>query len=182
MSATILPAFVGAYTAPIEFEHSAADAATAVIWNLRGPVSNLAYIKSIRGVVCFDGTAAAATTLRYGFYRGAGAASPTGGTAITPQKKQSGYPNSTLVDLQSGAVLTTAGITYGANAFAVAAVPVSISNGVARFDFQFDKTLEVDSALVIGPDEHLGILLQTSAVIGLGIYGMVEWDERTPPS
>jgi hypothetical protein len=177
MVPSVLPPIRGTYTAPIEFRHTAADVAGTVIWNLRGSAAD-AGIKSIRGVVCFDGTPAAATTLRYGFYRGTGAASPTGGTAIVPQKKLSTYPASALVDLQQG-VLTTTGITYANNALAVIALQVA-SNGQVGFNFEFKYDVnDVNSDYVFGPDEHLGILVEThAAIVGLGVYGMVEWDER----
>jgi hypothetical protein len=176
----VLPDLVGAYTASIEFRHAAADVAGTAVWNLRGPatVGSAAYIKSIRGVLCFDGTPAPATTLHYGFFRGTGAASPTGGVAIVPTKKVSTYPASTLADLQQG-VLDTTGITYATSPLAVVALQVA-TNGQVEFDLEFKYDVnDTNSEYVFGPDEHLGILVETTnAVVGFGIYGLVEFDER----
>src|SRR2546428_294770 len=72
-------------------------------------------------------TAGASGTLRYGLYRGTGTASPTGGTANTLTKKNSTHPTPTVADVRfdlTGAGLTTAGITYEADAFHVIALPV----------------------------------------------------------
>jgi hypothetical protein len=174
----LLPVVSGAYAAPVEFRHTAADVAGSTIWDWRGPAALSAFLKSIAGIISFDGTAVAATTLRYGFYRGAGAASPTGGTTLTAVKKKSTYAASSLVALQGNGVLTTTGITYDANPFAVIAVPIPVTGQAIRFNFHWDNAMELDSAFVFAANEHLAIRLEVAAAIGLTLTGSLEWDER----
>lgn len=174
----LLPIVSGAYTAPIEQRHTAADAAGSTVWNLQGPPSLKAYLRAIHGIIAFDGTATSATTLRFGFYRGAGSSSPTGGIALTAEKKSSTMPASTVASLRGNGILTTTGIIYDSNAFAVVAIPASPTGGSARFNLRFEQPEELDSAFMFGTNEHFAIRLQVAAVIGFGMYGMVEWDER----
>ena len=174
----LLPVVAGSYAAPIEQRHTAADAAGSTVWDLRGPTSLKAYIRAIHGIIVFDGTATAATTMRFGFYRGAGAASPTGGTSLTPEKKTSTMPASTVAALQGNGILTTTGIAYDANAFAVVGLAASPTGGSVRFNMRFEQAQELDSAFSFAANEHFAIRLNTAAIIGLGLYGYCEWDER----
>lgn len=178
----LLPVATGEYAAKIEIRQTSAAAAGVTVWNMRGPPSLKAYVKRIYGSVVFDGVGAAGSTLRYGFYRGAGAASPTLGATILASKKLSTFQAATVADLRSdltGVGLTTTGITYDADPFMVVAVPISLTNGNARFDFWVERPFQLDSPYVLAASDHLAIRLQTvAAVIGLGIYGVVEWSER----
>lgn len=188
------PVATGSYLSSIEVRHTSAAAAGVTVWNFRGPPTLKAYIRRLWGTMTFDGTAVAASgTLRYGLYLGTGAASASGGAARPGQKKLSTYPTSTATDVRgdiTGVGLTTAGITYVTDPIAVLGLPVislqvavpatSATQGVSReVDIQFKQPGEADSPLVIGPNEHLALRLQTvAAIIGLGFTGYVEWDER----
>lgn len=174
----LLPVVAGSYAVGIEQRHTAADAAGSAVFNLRGPPTLKAYLRAIHGIICFDGTAVSATTLRYGFYRGVGAVSPTGGTVLAAIKKNTTYPTSTVTDLRGNGVLTTTGITYDPNQFSTVAVPASPTGGVVRFNLRFEQPQELDSAFVFGANEHLAVRLEVAAVIGFGLYAMCEWDER----
>jgi hypothetical protein len=191
----LYPKPTGSYITKIETRCTGAPAAGQTIWNMRGPPTLKAYIRNIRGTICFDGTALAASgTLRLGLYRGTSAAvSPTGGTANTISKKDSTMGASTVADCRfdlTGAGLTTTGITYEADAFHVISLPVislqvaapatSASAGaVAVFDLDFHTSGEPSSDVVIAASEHLAIRIQTVAgIIGFGIGGSVSWDER----
>lgn len=172
----------GEYIAPVEVRQTSTAAAGQTVWNLRGPTALKAYIKRLFLTVVFDGTAAAATTLRYGVYRGSGAASPTGGTALTPEKKLSTFATSTTSDVRqdtTGVGLTTTSIAYDAIPCSVLAIPVSVTSTAQTYDLRFDTPEQLDAPVVIAANEHIAIRLQTvAAVIGLGIFGHVEWVER----
>lgn len=172
----------GEYTAGIEVRQTSAAAAGVTVFNMRGPTSLKAYIKRLYLVTVFDGTAASATTLRYGIYYGSGAVTPTLGATITPTKKSQSLATSTMQDIRSditGVGLTTTGITYGTSPAAVLVVPASITASHEIYDIRFDQPGELDSPFILGSADHLAIRLETvAAVIGLGIYGWVEWVER----
>ena len=199
----LYPAPTGSYVVKIECRHTTTAAAGVTLWNMRGPPTLKAYIRNIRGVIGFDGTAAtgvagtAAATQRFGLYRGAGAASATGGTALTNtagiSKKDSSMGTPTAADIRydiSGVGLTTTSITYETEPFHVFALPVislqiaapttSGSVGaIAPFDIDFHVPGEPSSDFVIAADQHIAIRLVTSAaIIGFGVYGSLTWDER----
>ena len=190
----LYPAPTGCYLAKLECRCTGAPAAGVTWFDLRGPPTLKAYVRNLRGTVCFDGTALAASgTLRMGLYRGTGAATATGGAAITPSKKNSTYGAATVVNVQfdiTGAGLTTTGITYETDPVHVFSLPVvsvqvaapatSASVGpVMVFDLDFHVPGEPTSDLVIGADQHLGIRIQTVAgIIGYGMGGSITWDER----
>lgn len=185
----------GNYMVPLEVRHTGAAAANTVWFNLRGPPSKTAYIKRIYGQMCFDGTALAASgTMRIGFIRGTGAASPTGGATLLAIRKDSTDVASTITEARivlAGTALTTTGITYDANPFAVIGLPaMSVqvaapatsgdSGNCQPFDLKFCEPYQpVDDCIAIRTNEHLAIRQQTvAAIIGLTINGMIEWSER----
>ena len=187
----------GNYMVPIEVRHTGAAAANTVWFNLRGPPSKTAYIKRIFGNMCFDGTALPASgTMRIGFIRGTGAASPTGGAALAAIQKDSTDVAATITEARivlAGTALTTTGIVYDANPFYVhglaamasqfaplAAGTAGDSGNCVPFDLKFCETYQpVDDCIAIRTNEHLAIRQQTvAAIIGLTINGMIEWSER----
>ena len=194
----LFPVVTGSYVTKLECRCTGAPAAGVTIFNFRGPPTLKAYIRNIRGRICFDGTALAASgTLRLGLYRGTGAASATGGTALTLGagiiKKNSSMGTPTVTDVRfdlTGAGLTTTSITYDTDSFNVIGLPVvsvqvaapatSASQGpVSTFDIDFHVGGEPDSDIVIAANEHLALRIQTVAgIIGFGINGSIEWDER----
>ncbi len=190
----IQPPQSGSYITPFEVRCTSASAAGVTVFNFRGPTSLRAFIRGIRGRVTFDGTALAASgTLRFGFYRGVGASVPTGGTAQIPTKKDSTDPTSTVQDVRvdlTGAGLTTTGITYETTPFHVVGLPIialqvtvpttsATVGAAADFDLDFHTFGDRDCDFIIGTNEHLAIRIQTVAgIIGLGLTGSMEWDER----
>ena len=186
---------ISTYMVPIEIRHTAATAAGVKWFDLAGPPSKTAYVKRIYGQVCFDGVGLAATgTMRIGLYRGTGAATATGGTAIVPIKKNSAFATSTVADVRSvlaGTTLTTTGITYDTVPFYVVGLPgmaVQVaapatsgdSGGCVPVDLQFCQPYQpIDDCLLIKTNEHLAMGQQTvAAVIGLTFMGFMEWGER----
>ena len=197
----LYPKPTGAYMAPINIRNTAATAAGAAAVVIRGPAQASPllkmYIRNIRGTIGFDGTAlAASATLRMGLYRGQGVTTASGGTAITAAnitKKDSTFGSSTILDYRydaTGVGLTTTGITFDADPIHVfslsviqlqVAVPTTSASAgpVMTFDLDYHTAARLGSNLVIGPDQHLALRLQTvAAVIGFGIYGSIAWEER----
>src|SRR5579859_81632 len=129
---------VGSYLAQINVRQTAATALGNVVWAMRNPVGSTitAYIRHLNLTVAFDGTAAAATTVRYELERFS-AATPTGGTALTIVKKRNSYGASGITDirfLDTG--LTTTGLVFEAP-FVVVGTPISVSGTqhVEKLDF-----------------------------------------------
>ena len=195
----IMPKATGAYCLGFQVRHTTAAAAAVTVFNMRGPPSLTAYVKRIIGTMGFDGTALAASgTLRYGFFRGSGPANASGGganvsPAATAGKKRASYGNLTLNNFtydQNGTGLTTTGITYETQQFAIVTLPVvslqvaapttsATSGPVVPYEINFAMEGTLDQAFELGANEHIGIqLLTVSAIIGLTISGRFEWDER----
>lgn len=188
-------AVLGSYMTSFEVRHTGAPAAGTTVFNFRGPATNTARIRRVSGHIGFTGIAVASTLLRYGFYRGAGSASPTSGTAKTSGNgEKSVGANWTAQDIRcdlTGAGLTTTSITYEADPFYVVGVGLLeiFSTGPATAlgwtapQVPFDLYLNTSGDDRNGPVElassgHFAIRVQTvSAIIGLYITGGVEWDE-----
>lgn len=185
----------GTYMLPLEVRHTSAAAANTVFFNLRGPPTKTAYVKRIYGQTCFDGTALAASgTMRLGWIRGTGAASPTGGAALTAIQKDTTDPTATITEARivlAGTALTTTGITYDANPFYVVGLPaMSVqvaapatsgdSGNCEPFDLRFCEPYQpIDDCMAIRANEHLALRTQTvAAIIGLTVMGTIEWAER----
>lgn len=169
----------GAYIANINVRQSAATAANSTIWTMRnvsGPAT--VYIRHIRLMVSFDGTAAATTTLRYDLMR-FDTATPTGGTAVTVVKKRSTYGTSVVSDvrfLDTG--LTTTGVNFGA-AFHTVGLAASVTNGIMEEDLDYATSIErYNAPFELASGEGLAIRLNVAAVVGLSIRGSVTWDEK----
>lgn len=169
----------GSYIADINIRQAAATGAGATVWamrNVSGPA--IAYIRHIRLMVSFDGTAAAATTLRYDFQR-FDTATPTGGTSVTAVKKRSTYGSPNVSDIRfADAGVTTTGVVFGA-AFHTVGLPSSVTNGNIETDLDFATAGErYNSPFELASGEGFCIRLNTAAVIGLSIRGSVSWDEK----
>lgn len=176
--AEILPLPTRAFLLPILVRQTGATAAASTVWaarNVAGPQT--VYIRRIRGAVTFDGTAAAATTIGYDFMRFS-VATPTGGTALTPIKKRSAYAASNVSDarfLDTG--LTVAGVTFE-TPFARVQAPISVTSMIRPFEIDFSYLGDRGAPFELASGEGLAIQLTATAVIGLGISGWVEYDER----
>jgi hypothetical protein len=186
----------GSYMTSFEVRHTGAPAAGTTVFNMRGPSTKTARIRRISGHIGFSGVATIATLLRYGFYRGSGAASPTGGTAKSASNgKKRGATNWAAQDIRCdlvGAGLTTTSITYEADPLYVVGVSLleTFSTGPAtalgwtapqvHFDIELSDAPDLYRALDLTTSDHFAIRVQTvSAIIGLFITGGIEWDEIT---
>jgi len=169
----------GAYIANVNIRQTAVTAANSTVWamrNVAGPLT--VYIRHIRLIVSFDGTAAATTTLRYDIER-FDTATPTGGTAVTVVKKRSTYATSNVTDvrfLDTG--LTTTSVAFGA-AFHTIGLAASVTNGGMEQDLDFTTALErYNAPFELASGEGLCIRLNVAAVVGLSLRGSVTWDEK----
>ena len=168
----------GAFLAPVNIRQTAATAAPATVWSMRNPTSStkVAYIRRIFVVMAFDGIAAASTA-RYDFMRFS-AATPTGGTAITPIKKRNADAGTAVTDLRFvDTGLTVAGVTFE-TAFATVSLPLALTGGVQAFDMNFEKPGERYSTFDLVAGEGLAVQLNVTAVAGQSLVGFAEWDER----
>lgn len=167
----------GSYVADINVRQTAASAIGTTIWTMRNTGALTALIRQISLIMAFDGTAAAATTLRYDIARFSGA-TPTGGTAVTPVKKRNSYGASSVTDLRFlDTGLTTTGITFE-SAFHTIALPVSVTSGNAQLHLPFTLPGERYSPFELATGEGLAIRLNVAAVIGLSLTGSVHWDDK----
>jgi hypothetical protein len=170
------PVPFGSHILPISVRATAATAAPATIWAMRNGGTRTLYIRKILLQAVFDGTPAGSEA-SYAIKRFT-AATPSGGTAISPIKKRSSYPVSTLADarfLDTG--LTVAGVTFE-NAAINFGGPRQ--NGAAcEYNMSFDMGgNENYDCFVLAPNEGLAIQLANAAVIGDSIQGHLEYDER----
>lgn len=173
----------GAYLANISIRHTVADAAASAVFAMRNPVGSgkTAAIRSIRGRMIFDGTAVAAANCGYEFIRFS-AGDPTTGTTVPRIKKRNSYAVSVIADAnaqQKSGVLTMTSVVYEAGPFAVVRLPAAVTNGVSTFDIVFAQAGVAYEPFELAAGEGLAIRLHsTAAIVGLGITGAVEWDER----
>jgi hypothetical protein len=167
----------GAYSLPVNIRQTAASAANSTVWTMRNGASKKMFFRRILLEILFDGTASAGNTLKYMLARFT-AATPTGGTSLTPVKMQTTFAASTLADarfLDTG--LTTTGITFETE-WATLAIPASVTAQSLFFNLPFIGSNEAKEPFVLNPNEGLAIRLQNAAIIGLGIVGSIHWDER----
>lgn len=167
----------GAYALPVNVRQTAATAANSTVWTMRNGATKKMFFRRILLEIIFDGTAAAATTLKYMLARFS-AATPTGGTSLTAVKMQTTFSASTLADarfLDTG--LTTTGVTFETE-WATLAIPASVTAGSIFWNMPFIGPNEAKEPFVLNPNEGLAIRLQNAAVVGMGLTGSVHWDER----
>src|SRR5215203_15329 len=169
---------VGGYIGHINHRHTGADSAGSTFWGFRNGGARVAQVRHIRGQLTFDGTAAAATTLRYGFFKLTGASTePSAGSNVSFTKKQTGYPASS-VTIRQGAALTYTSATPEAEPFHVIALPVSVTNGVSPFFIDFVQGNQPQDFFELLPNEGIALIIRnTNAVVGFTISGSIEWDE-----
>ncbi len=173
----------GSYLANINIRHTVADAGASAVFAMRNPAASTktCFIRAIRGRVTFDGTAVAATSCAYEFIRFSGG-DPSTGTTLPRVKKRSSYANSQILDAnaqQKSGVLTMTSVTYDPNGpFNVVRLPTSVTSGIAGFDIDLLTAGLSYEGFELAVGEGLAIRLNVAAIIGLGIAGSVEWDER----
>lgn len=170
----------GSFLSNILLRQSATTAADSLVWSLFNTSSTVKMrIRSIRQIIMFDGTTAAATTRAY-YWQRTGTAAPTGGSTITPTKKRSGS-NASVADLR----FVDTGLTRGSNAsvgspFIKLATPISVTGNAIPFLGQFHVMAErLISPIELGQNEGIGLFLNEQTTIGFGTAGVVEWDEST---
>jgi hypothetical protein len=162
----------GAYMLPIGVRLSAAVAAGSKIWAMRNGASKRMLISRILLRSGFDGTAATSSAL-YEFMRFADA-TPSGGTAISPVKKDTTYAASTLADARynGAAALTVTSVTFE-DAF-LQHYSARQLNHVSALNLEFD---DMSRMIVLNPNEGLAIELNVVAVVGDTISGAIYWLE-----
>lgn len=168
---------VGSYILPINVRQTATTASPATVWAMRNGATKTISIRRLRLSVLFDGTAAAATTVKYTILRFS-TATPSAGTALTVIKKRSSYASSTLTDarfLDTG--LTVTSVVFETDMHIIG-LPISVTGGVSPQDLLFSRANEPYGDFELAANEGLAIQLKSQAAIGLGIVGSVEWDER----
>lgn len=172
----------GSYLTNISLRHTSADAAGSVVWAIHNPAASTktAYIKRVRGILSFDGSAAAATGIGYEIIKFSGA-DPTTGTTIDIVKKRNAYPASQIAAAniqQKSGILTMSGIT-NIQILAVLRLPVAVTNPFLFFDLGFVISGIGYEALEIAVDYGLAIRVgPVAAIIGQTLSGQVVWDER----
>lgn len=169
------PVPVGSYFLPIGIRASAATAA-ATLWAMRNGTSKYIYIRRIHIMSSFDGTAAASSA-QLALKRFT-AATPSGGGALTPLKKRSTFPASSLLDarfVDTG--LTVAGVSFEAAMIQFGGPRQNGASGDFQMNFDVGGDENYDS-IVLAPSEGLAIQSLNTAVIGDMIQGYIEWDER----
>lgn len=166
--------------------HTAADAAGSFVVAVTNPAGSgkYLYIRRVKGRMVFDGTAAAATSLVYELVRysiPAGATpNPTTGTTLTRTLKDSRMTATVIVDANAqykSGVLTLAGLTLIESLHFIR-IPASVTGSLTEFDVDIVKIDKVYENIVIAPNQGLGMRLTNAAIIGQGISGFVEADER----
>lgn len=173
----------GSYMANISIRHTAADAAGSVVFAMTNPTGSgrVVYIRNIRGRVFFDGTAVAGGNSGYELIRYSGNAAPTTGTTVPRIKKRTGYSSSVISDTyiqQKSGIITLTGAVFEAGPFNVIRIPASGTGIVAQFDIDLVVAGMGYEGFELQTGEGLAIRLNVAAIIGLGIAGQIEWDER----
>lgn len=178
------PIPTGSYMLPFGYRHSAATTAGQTIFAMRNTSggSVVARIRRIMAILAFDGTAAAATSMRYAFMRFS-TVTPSGGTAVHANiaKKRSSYGTSVIGDaryrVDNASGLTVTGVAFE-SPFATLMLPISVTSGNLVVPLQFVIPNQNHSLLELAPGEGLAIQVDTTnAVIGLSLGGNIEWDE-----
>lgn len=160
---------VGAYIARVEVIPSTVTVNTVYfsIYN-QGPYAS--WIRALELKLGFAGTAAATRSI-FGIGRYTGT-EMTGGTALTPEKRDSVYPASSIVNVRyAPAGLTTAGATMATAFHLVANNNQLNSDHVQQITFDFP--------LILAPNEGLYLYAHTALVAGSYCVGSIRWEDYT---
>lgn len=175
------PAPTGCYMLPLYWRHTAATGAGATVFAMRNTVGALtAKLRRIVLTMGFDGTAVAATSMRYTLMR-FNTATPTIGTALTVVKKRSSYPASNIGDARfkadAVAGLTVTSVVFE-TPFAALVLPVPTTGFNVQLAINFIQPGQSFSPFELASGEGLAIQVDTTAaIIGLSGSGFIEWDE-----
>lgn len=170
----INPAYDGSYGLPIQIVPTTVTAGT-VYWQMRNAGAKRVFIRKIELILGWVTTTAAATRSVLSMRRATGSNTP-GGTAITPIKKSSTMPASSVTGAFAPAGLTITGLTQEAD-FSVFGTG---NNAGQSQSFDLDFTSGGETArFVLQPGESLLFESQALAVVaGFHALGQVTWDER----
>lgn len=174
----VRPTPTGTYMAPVSMRFTGTTASGSSVWSIRAGASLSVYIRRIFLAAAFDGTAAA-TSAFYELHR-FGTATPSGGTAGTVIKKDNLYGGSTLADFRqsaTGGALTVTSVVFE-TALASLVNPRGATGGSCVMNVDFTTSPESRPFLVLAPNEGLAIQIAATAVVGDGLAGFIEWDER----
>ena len=168
----IFPTFDGNYSVPIDVVPSTLTDGTTY-WAIRNTGAKNAHIHRIRIKLGFVGTEAASGSKFQ--LRRFSAATPTGGTALTPNKFNNLAPASSIGDCRfAPAGLTETGLSFEQR-FEMLGVSSSHSNDApATIKFGEHK-------FILAPGEGLAISAYGAVVAGCWIIGAVSWDEKAVP-
>lgn len=173
---------LGSYLGSFNIRHTAADAANSVVAAITNPSGSgkYLYLKTLAGQLTFDGTAAAASSCSYELIRYSGAVSnPSTGTTLTAVPRDTRGVVSAILAVNAqykSGILTVTTPTIESLAFF--RIPCSVTGTVVDVWRDFNRLAVAAEPLIIGPQQGLGIRLNTAAIIGLGFSGAFEWDER----
>jgi hypothetical protein len=174
--------FTGSFTCGFKLRHTAADASGSVVVALHNPAASgkTLYLRRIIGGLFFDGTAAAGG-LAYELIKFSGG-DPTTGTTMAVSKKRTTYTSAigTANAQYKSGILTVTGIT---NIETIAFTPTlgsATTNGMVPFEFNFVQAAgHTAEPYELPVDYGFAFRLPQAAIIGLGMSGFAEWDERT---
>ena len=159
------------YFSEINIDQTTAAAAGSLVWALVNGATKSIEVAFYALQLIFDGVAAAGVTKHYQLVRFSGG-NPTGGVAITPMKQKTSDAASTkafLAQLSTG--LGVAGITFEPG-FTTLGIPLTLSG--LSIPIQLDLGAH---PVILLPGEGFGIRLVEAATIGMGISGVIHWDE-----
>lgn len=170
------------YIAQFGFRHTGTDAAASTTFCMFNPAASgrVILVRRIFLDVGFDGTAAASKG-GYGLSRYTVGATGqfTGGTSPIRAKLNNRQAASVVADanIKQGAVLTTTDGVFEGNFFELIVSNQPASAHQAKM-IRFDDLEGVKrKGFVLAPSEGICARLALTAVIGIGCYGSIWWDE-----
>lgn len=110
------------------------------------------------------------------------AATPSGGAAITPTKRLSTQPASSVLDIRSATISGTSPLTVTSVAFDASmrsfscARRVGVAHAVLMEPYAENKKSE--SGCILLPGEGFALLIANNAVVGDIITGCLTWEEQ----
>lgn len=160
------------YATKVNIRQSAATAAGVTVWSMRNATGSTKTVTiiNINLIINFDGTTPLApATLRYDIRR-FDTATPTSGTAQTPDPMLGTNPSSQVTDVRSvDTGLTVTSVVFK-NIFST--IGVAAQKGTGSYYIRDDVPIQ------LSPGEGLAIQLSNDAIIGLSLTGEVVWSER----
>lgn len=165
---------VGAYSLPLRFRHSAADASGSLIWAIRNSAAaRSVWLRRVHVVCGFDGTVVA-TESEFELVRLDSVSAFSGGTARTPGRRRTSYAASVVTAADNAILTLTNGVVI--DTICAWGCTRQSQSAIAAFDFNWARA---DAPLLeAGVGNAFAIRLNAAAVIGDFFRGCVEWEER----